>query len=154
MFKQQPFQSENERRERIPHTWLPMKPIWNLFYCRFCVIMCGYSKDIIPHSSFKIGSRNFKLGVNLYRWVFLLLSSIRQKIFPWKTLARVTTYKQNGPGLWKLPKRVIFPTWKKLLIVGFATSANKQPQVSHKIVNNTCLFRRRLCKPAVISLFA
>ena len=43
---------------------------------------------------------------------------------------------------------------KEIAYCGFATSANKQPQVSHKIVNNTCLFRRRLCKPAVISLFA
>ena len=142
-----------ESESPIHDSTLPMKPTWNLFYCRFCVIMRGYSKDIIPDSSFRMASRNFKLGVNLYQWVFLLLSSIRQKMFTWKTLARVTTYKQNGPGLWKLPKRVI-PTWKKLLIVGFATSANKQPQVSHKIVNNNRLFPRHLCKPAVISLFA
>ena len=107
----------------------------------------------IPHWSFRIASLNFKLGVNLYQWVFLLLSSIEQKIFTWKTLARVATYKQNGPGLWKLPKRAIL-TSKKLLIVGFATSANKQPQVSHKIVNNNCLFWWHLCKPSVIPLFA
>ena len=148
------FKREWAKRANPPYmTHFPWNLFWNLFYCRFCVIMRGYSKDIVPHWSFRIASRYFKLGVNLYQWVFLLLSSIRQKIFTWKTLARVTTYKQNSPGLWKLPKRVI-PTWKKLLIAGFATSANKQPQVSHKTVNNNCLFRRHLCKPAVISLFA
>ena len=33
-------------------------------------------------------------------------------------------------------------------------SLNKQPWVSHKIVNNNCLFQWHLCKPAVAPLFA
>ena len=34
----------------------------------------------------------------------------KTKNFYMKNSGRVTTYKQNGPGLRKLPKRVIFPT--------------------------------------------